>query len=473
LIDTTAVMGTELSAQLDSSFLPPHQYLQPHTRPTELPPHRYQQVYAWKHQNPLETDPHYPSFAQQQAQSAPTVDNAADNPHSIASQYNSSILRESPTAVSLSRLENLPTGWKHHSEDAEELRTNAMPFHCCSTHQDVISNAQDEFDDILPLLQAFLDDCHDDCLIDTTAVMGTELSAQLDSSFLPPHQYLQPHTRRHQIQETDQNPPVHGPNTQQQAQSVPPIHNAADCKRSFPEHHLCSSISCDSAKSPTLEFLSRWACRNSAVEALAISSSSLCIAPKHSTSTSTIASSGTSGTWWSHRCASRSTDRLDKDSRVHKNEEIMHHNGSDDVSKGGISVNQVQMPVSVPSRSKKNCTHKKQTSNGPTVRDVTFGRGGGSNHHPGNKSYLDHIRSLQEEYRKMSRENKTKCSQGVVDWVHQRGGRFLQRDDEGNNSSCWYEPSNAVARTKVSQALRQDHTPEGRAKKRQRHKADY
>jgi hypothetical protein len=133
---------------------------------------------------------------------------------------------------------------------------------------------------------------------------------------------------------------------------------------------------------------------------------------------------------------------------------------SDEESEGGQSFDQDEMT---------RCTPNTQTCNPPTDLDVTFGRGGGSNHHPGNKTYLNHILSLQEEYKKMSRENKTRCSQGVVDWVHQRGGRFLQRR-KGNHSSGWYEASNVDARTKVSQALRQDHTAEGREKKRKNQK---
>jgi hypothetical protein len=147
--------------------------------------------------------------------------------------------------------------------------------------------------------------------------------------------------------------------------------------------------------------------------------------------------------------------------------------GSDEESEGGTRVDHVIEPaMATSSMMKEKCTPNSQTSNGPTSLDVIFGRGGGSNHHPGNKSYLDHIRGLQEEYKKLCNKEKTKFSQKVVEWVHQRGGRFLQRTKEGNNSSCWCEASNDTAREKVSMALRQDHTPEGRAKKRQRQKSN-
>jgi hypothetical protein len=95
--------------------------------------------------------------------------------------------------------------------------------------------------------------------------------------------------------------------------------------------------------------------------------------------------------------------------------------------------------------------------------DVLLGRGGCSNHHSGNEDYRKHIVILQKTYKTLNREEKTQFSKDVLQWVHDRGGRFLKRDEKG---SPWYLVTEVTARQKVSQALREDHTPEGRALKK-------
>jgi len=100
----------------------------------------------------------------------------------------------------------------------------------------------------------------------------------------------------------------------------------------------------------------------------------------------------------------------------------------------------------------------------PTDVDVLLGRGGRSNHHPGNKRYREEVRNLQRWY--LGEENKNKktdLSQLLVDYVHAYQGRFLQKDDIG-----WYLIPNIVARRKASQALREDNDAEKRAAKRDR-----
>ncbi|KAL3926892.1 MAG: hypothetical protein SGBAC_013294 [Bacillariaceae sp.] len=101
-----------------------------------------------------------------------------------------------------------------------------------------------------------------------------------------------------------------------------------------------------------------------------------------------------------------------------------------------------------------------------TDMDVLLGRGGGSNHHPGNIAYRRRILDLQPKYKTLDRDDKTTMSENVVKWLQEeRRGRFLKRESK---ASPWYIVTDATARQKVSQALREDHTLEGRALKKSR-----
>lgn len=102
--------------------------------------------------------------------------------------------------------------------------------------------------------------------------------------------------------------------------------------------------------------------------------------------------------------------------------------------------------------------------------DVLLGRGGLSNRHPGNKAYRKHILDHQKEYKGLENSKKTQMSKDVVAWVKGRGGRFLKRDDDVPGKP-FYIATDVTARQKVSQALREDHTPEGREQKKSRTKA--
>ena len=101
----------------------------------------------------------------------------------------------------------------------------------------------------------------------------------------------------------------------------------------------------------------------------------------------------------------------------------------------------------------------------PKTNDVLLGRGGRSNHHPGNKRYREEVKNLREWYGSIgdNKEEKTKLSQTLVDRIQENDGRFLEKDSEG-----WYVVPNVVARRKASQALREDDDPDKRAAKRQR-----
>jgi hypothetical protein len=81
--------------------------------------------------------------------------------------------------------------------------------------------------------------------------------------------------------------------------------------------------------------------------------------------------------------------------------------------------------------------------------DVLLGRGGASNHHKGNTAYRKYILDMQPKYKLLDRDDKTALSENVVEWVHNRGGRFLKRECKG---LPWYVVTNETARQKVSQA---------------------
>lgn len=100
----------------------------------------------------------------------------------------------------------------------------------------------------------------------------------------------------------------------------------------------------------------------------------------------------------------------------------------------------------------------------PSEKDVLMGRGGKSNHHPGNMQYRTEIDRLQDRYKKTDdKDEKTNISANLVLHVQSYGGNFCEKDDEG-----WYIIEDVVARRKVSQALREDKDPEKRRAKRQR-----
>jgi len=99
-----------------------------------------------------------------------------------------------------------------------------------------------------------------------------------------------------------------------------------------------------------------------------------------------------------------------------------------------------------------------------TDTDVLFGRGGRSNHHPGNKAYRDIVTGKQDHYRSCDKNEKTKVAQGIVDHVNNEiRGRFLELDKDCQR---WFLVPQVVARRKVGQALRENNTEEARAAKR-------
>lgn len=126
------------------------------------------------------------------------------------------------------------------------------------------------------------------------------------------------------------------------------------------------------------------------------------------------------------------------------------------------------VPVSKPKRRRKrpNYDPKVKVFVNPTPEDVLMGRGGRTNHHPGNHRYLQTKEAMQDKYMQASKDKKTSISQELVDLVNGWGGRFLKLDTP---SDQWYEVANVVARKKASQSLREINTAAERAAKRARY----
>jgi hypothetical protein len=98
----------------------------------------------------------------------------------------------------------------------------------------------------------------------------------------------------------------------------------------------------------------------------------------------------------------------------------------------------------------------------PKKEDVLLGRGGRSNNHTGNKFYRKRILNEQRNYQALPNSEKGKFSRMIVDWVHKEcSGRFLKKDEHG-----WFEVTLERAYSKVSQALREDHSVEGKKRKK-------
>ena len=100
--------------------------------------------------------------------------------------------------------------------------------------------------------------------------------------------------------------------------------------------------------------------------------------------------------------------------------------------------------------------------------DVLMGRGGHSNGHPGNQRYRQCILGYQRDYKTQGLHGKRALVHAVVDWVELQGGRFLASKKSPEGHIRYYVASDKKVYDKVSNALREDHTPEGRAQKKSR-----
>jgi len=93
-----------------------------------------------------------------------------------------------------------------------------------------------------------------------------------------------------------------------------------------------------------------------------------------------------------------------------------------------------------------------------SINDVLCGRGGLTNHHPGNIFFRKLVRQYQESYLRATKRDKAGVAKGIVDTIRklQPPGRFLKkgpRDVSANG--VWVEIGDRKAREKTSQALRE------------------
>ncbi|KAG7350302.1 hypothetical protein IV203_009662 [Nitzschia inconspicua] len=90
----------------------------------------------------------------------------------------------------------------------------------------------------------------------------------------------------------------------------------------------------------------------------------------------------------------------------------------------------------------------------PHENDVMYGRGGGTNHHPGNKRYRKMVEDRKLEYVNSKRLDKPLVALEIIRiWRGQLPpGRFLKLDEK---TGLWHDVGDKKAREKTSQALRE------------------
>lgn len=89
-----------------------------------------------------------------------------------------------------------------------------------------------------------------------------------------------------------------------------------------------------------------------------------------------------------------------------------------------------------------------------TQHDVMFGRGGGTNKHPGNREFRELVDKCRSGYLEAKKMQKATISRLIVQTIRYKNppGRFLKKDDKVN---MWYEVGDRKAAEKTSQALRE------------------
>ena len=89
----------------------------------------------------------------------------------------------------------------------------------------------------------------------------------------------------------------------------------------------------------------------------------------------------------------------------------------------------------------------------PGPHDVLIGRGGGTNHNPGNKRFRQLICTRKDEYKSAKRSQKPIIAQEIVTaWRTQvPPGRFLKQDE---STMLWHDVGNVEAKERAAQKLR-------------------
>ena len=90
----------------------------------------------------------------------------------------------------------------------------------------------------------------------------------------------------------------------------------------------------------------------------------------------------------------------------------------------------------------------------PGMNDCLFGRGGGTNHHPGNKRYRKLVEEKKDKYLSSKRLDKPLVAMEIInEWRNlDPPGRFLKQDEI---TKLWNDVGEKKAREKTSQALRE------------------
>uniref|UniRef100_A0A7S4N5D4 DUF6824 domain-containing protein n=1 Tax=Odontella aurita TaxID=265563 RepID=A0A7S4N5D4_9STRA len=90
----------------------------------------------------------------------------------------------------------------------------------------------------------------------------------------------------------------------------------------------------------------------------------------------------------------------------------------------------------------------------PHEHDVLYGRGGGTNHHIGNKRYRQMVEDKKVDYVNSKRLDKPLVALNIIrQWREQDpSGRFLKLDER---TGLWHDVGDKKAREKTSQALRE------------------
>lgn len=87
-----------------------------------------------------------------------------------------------------------------------------------------------------------------------------------------------------------------------------------------------------------------------------------------------------------------------------------------------------------------------------TDRDVKFGRGGGTNRHPGNLFFRKLVSQARPAYLTAKKTEKGHISRQIVGTIRSNGGRWLKMD---SRRGTWEDVGDDEAAKKVSQALRE------------------